>query len=93
MQSVSSNAVARALNGLIKYKEVRTNAITINQGGWTDISSYMPSGMNNFLFALMYNFGTVSNGTAITISSNGLYASGSEYATVNYLVIRYYYTD
>ena len=93
MQSVSSNAVARALYGLIKYKEVRTNAITINQGGWTDISTYMPSGMNNFLFALMYNFGTVSNGTAITIASNGLYACGSEYATVNYLVIRYYYTD
>jgi len=96
MNAVTSNAVADALgskSNQIKYKEVTTGGITIGAGGWADITSYKPSGMNNFLFALLWNFATVSNATAIQISANGLYVTGNAGASVNYLIVRYYYTD
>ena len=96
MRAVTSNAVFDGfltLSKTIKYKDVKTGNITIGSDGYQDISSYKPSGMNNFLFALLLNFGTVSTHDAINITCDGLWVTGTGGASMNYIEIRYIYTD
>lgn len=96
MQSVSSNAVAQSLtskSNVIKYKEVRINSITINSDGYLDITSYFPSGMNNFLFCQIWSFGHSYNGHCFNVSADGLYLLGESGDFINYVILRYYYTD
>ena len=96
VNSVTSNAVASALGvyqKLIKYKEVQINNLTMSANGYVSIASYKPSGMNNFLFALMYNYGNTSSKDALGINADGSCAFGTANSTVTSIVIRYFYTD
>ena len=93
MHSVTSNAVANYANKVIKYKEVTLTNITMGANGYYDIRSSFPNGMNNFLFASMYDFGSVSSKDALGVNGNGNYLFGTENATITTIVIRYYYTD
>lgn len=93
MHSVTSNAVANYANKVIKYKEVTLTNITMGANGYYDIRSSFPSGMNNFLFALMYDFGSVSSKDALGVNGNGNYLFGTANATITTVVIRYFYCD
>ena len=96
MQSVSSNAVALSLaskNNLIKYKEVNLQNITIGQAGYVSISSYFPSGMNNFLFCLVYDYGSTMYGRDFDVNADGRYIRGLKEDTIDRITLRYYYTD
>lgn len=93
LRAVTSNAVYDALKSLIKYKEVQISNITIGSGGYTNVASYKPSGMNTFLFALMYNYGTTSSNAALGINANGEYVYGTANSTITYMLVRYYYID
>ena len=61
--------------------------------GYMLVSSYKPSGMNNFLFAVMWNYGNTSSNDALGINANGEYVFGTGGATISRMDIRYYYTD
>ena len=93
MHSVTSNAVAKYANKIIKYKEVRIEDFYIGENGYYNISSYFPSGMNNFLFAMMYNYGSSSSKDALGVNGNGIFMYGTANAYITNIVIRYYYTD
>jgi hypothetical protein len=93
MHSVTSNAVAEYANKVIKYKEVSISNIALNNQGFTDLASYVPSGMNNFMFALLYGWGSTSTNTPIAIETNGRWLWGEPSSSANNVKIRYYYTD
>lgn len=96
MQSVSSNAVAQALtqkNAVIKYKEVTLNNFTIGNTGYTNIEPSIPSGMNNFLFCLLWNYGTSTQHYSFDVNADGRYVRGKAGDTIDYLILRYYYTE
>ena len=96
MQSVSSNAVAQALtqkNAVIKYKEVTLNNFTISNMGYTNIESSVPSGMNNFLFCLLWNYGTSTQHYSFDVNADGRYIRGKAGDTIDYIILRYFYTD
>lgn len=93
MHSVTSNAVANYANKVIKYKEVRIDNVTIGSNGWTNMIPYIPSGMNNFMFCLLYNFGTNAGFHSFDINADGRYMRGTPNDTIDYVILRYYYTD
>ena len=93
MHSVTSNAVVNYANKVIKYKKVTLTNITIGENGYYDIRSSFPSGMNNFLFASMYDYGSVSSKDALGVNGSGAYLFGTANATITTIIIRYYYTD
>lgn len=75
----------------IKYKLVTIPSITLTPNGYIELTSYKPSGMNNFLFAGLINFTGGSQYACITIDGNYLFAKAS--ATLTNVKIQYYYTD
>ena len=77
----------------IKYKEVTLTNITIGANGYYNIRSSFPSGMNNFLFASMYDFGSISSANALGVNGNGEYLFGTANATISSVTIRYFYYD
>ena len=77
----------------IKYKTARIEGITITSDGYVDISSYKPTGMNNFLFALIRNFGSTTKHTAFNVMSTGDYLYGTAQETITWVEIAYFYTD
>ena len=93
MHSVTSGAVAEYANKVIKYNEVRIDNVTIDSAGWTDMRSYFPSGMNNFMFCLLYTFGTNWGAHSFDINADGRYMRGTPNDTIDYVILRYYYTD
>lgn len=82
---------SKQLNEFIKYKEVSISSITFTANGYVDISSYKPNDMNNFLFAILYNYGNVTSKDAIGVIGAGIYLFGTANATVTNVKIRYYY--
>jgi len=93
MQSVTSNAVAEYSNKIIKYKDVTFTSLSISAQGYADVRGYVPSGMNNFLFALLWDFGSTSSSDALGINAAGTYVFGTANSTISRLELRYYYTD
>lgn len=93
MHSVTSNAVANYANKVIKYKQVDIPTLTITNAGYTDIKSYFPSGMNNFLFAILYDYGITTSADALGVTGDGSFTYGTGNSTISRLNIRYYYTD
>ena len=93
MNSVSSNAVATTCQKLIKRKNVNIPNLTIGADGYTSISSYKPSGMNNFLFAILWTYGTSSGKDAIMVNGDGNYISAQANSTITYVDVAYFYTD
>ena len=85
--------ITKELNEFIKYKAVSIPSITLTANGYADISNYMPSGMNNFLFAILYNYGNVSTKDALGVIGAGTYLFGTANATITNVVLRYYYFD
>lgn len=77
----------------IKSKRVRIDDIVMGAYGFLSIESYVPSGMNHFLFALMWQFGQMSPTGGLGVTSDGRYIFGPANATVTYIIIDYYYTD
>ena len=92
MHSVTSNAVAQALSGLIKVKKVTLNNVVLNQNGVLNIENYIPSGIN-LLFALMWNWGAVSMDNYFGVSGDGRYIRGTPNNTIDWLVVAYFYVD
>lgn len=79
---------------LIKVKKVTIpEAVTLNSNGYLDMSSYRPSGMNHFLFALIQTWSTNNPKVAFNLTSNGMYLVGSANMWISGLEIVYYYTD
>ncbi len=93
MNSVTSNAVADYANKNIKYKQVRLDNITVGSGGYIDIQENFPSGMNNFIFCLMMNFGTNYGFHSFDVNADGRYMRGTPGDNIDYVILRYYYTD
>jgi hypothetical protein len=85
--------ITKELNEFIKYKEVPISSITLTANGYADISSYMPSGMNNFLFAILYDYANTSTKDALGVIGAGTYLFGTANATITNIVLRYYYFD
>lgn len=78
---------------VIQYKTVSVGDVTINANGYLNISGYKPSGMTNFLFCQIGNFGGVSPTGAFTVTADGVYLIASANTTITRLVLRYYYTN
>lgn len=93
MQSVTSNAVGLYANKVIKYKDVTFTSLSITGYGYADIREYVPSGMNNFLFAVLWDFGSTSSADALGVNAIGTYVFGTANSTISRLEIRYFYTD
>ena len=93
MQSVTSNAVGLYANKVIKYKDVTFTSLTMSANGYADIREYVPSGMNNFLFAVLWDFGSTSSADALGVNAIGTYVFGTANSTISRLEIRYFYTD
>lgn len=76
----------------IKHKDTHIENVTFSGGMYATIISSKPSGMNNFLFAGILNF---PSGVPISVSIDGRYAfmhvAGG--GTIEYIDVRYYYTD
>ena len=77
----------------LKSKTVRISNITIGSSGYTNISSYKPSGMNHFLFAVLYYFGNVSTKDALSVTGDGNFVTAKGGATINFIDVTYFYTD
>lgn len=77
----------------IKFIDKTITNITLNAQGYFPILNKMPSGMTNFLFAVLYDFGTVSTNDAVGINCNGRYVFGSANAVITRIGVRYFYTD
>lgn len=82
---------------MIKYKDITIESLTFDNPGssnWKDVRSYKPSGMNNFLFALIKRVNSY-NGDSVAIFLDGLgeWLGGQHGKTVTNLEIRYFYTD
>jgi hypothetical protein len=93
MHSVTSNAVANYANKAIKYKQVTISPITIGAYGYADIRDRVPSGMNNFLFALLWSWGSNTSNSPIAVETDGQYLWGQANTTCYDINVRYYYTD
>lgn len=78
---------------VIKSKGVVIPSITIGQYGYTSIQSYMPSGMNHFLFCLVGTYSNSQKYVAFDVNTDGDYIRGTAGDTITYLKIVYYYTD
>ena len=77
----------------IKYKDVTIPSITTGIDGYISIENKFPSGMNNFLFAIVWDYGNVSDHTCFDVNAAGNYIRGGQGSTIINLVIRFYYTD
>ena len=77
----------------IKYKDVMIPSITTTGTGYVSIEDKFPSGMNNFLFAIVWDYGSVSNQTCFDVNAAGNYIRGGQGSTISHLTIRYFYTD
>jgi hypothetical protein len=78
----------------IKYKDVTIPSVTTTSGGYTRIDNYFPSGMNNFLFAMIIDMDSATSGDmAVNVSCNGTYIYAAASRTFTNLKIRYFYTD
>ena len=93
MQSVTSNAVGVYANKVIKYKDVTFTSLSMSVNGYADIRGYVPSGMNNFLFAVLWDYGSTSSADALGVNALGTYVFGTANSTISRLEIRYFYTD
>ena len=78
MHSVTSNAVENYANKVIKYKSVTIDSITIGSDGYSDIRDRFPSGMNNFLFALLWSWGGNTAKAPIAVETDGYWLWGQE---------------
>ena len=91
-QSVQS--AINALNGkkMLRYT-VTIPSITIGANGYTSVSSYYPGAQTGymFLFAVVYNFGTVSTKDSFMITGNSDYLLGTAGATITNCQIAYIY--
>ena len=87
----------------IKSKTISGN-ITLDSHGYYNISEaydssdpdhlVRPSGMKNFLFALMWGYGNMTgDNRSVTVDARGSWISGAVNATINGIMIRYFYTD
>ena len=81
------------LASYIKYKDVDITSLTFNADGYADIRSYKPSGMNNFMFAVLYSWGSTSSKDNIAMEANGNWIWGVATSSVVNIKVRYYYTD
>jgi hypothetical protein len=87
----------------IKYKAISGNITLDNKGYYNIFNSYnsdyqdhlvRPSGMNNFLYALMWGYGNSNaENKSITVDARGEWIAGTPNATFNGIEVRYYYTD
>ena len=93
VHSVTSNAVAEYANKIIKYKQVTIDSITIGADGYSDIRDRFPSGMNNFLFAILWSWGSNTAKAPIAVESDGYWLWGQVGAVCPNVIVRYYYTD
>ena len=93
VHSVTSNAVAEYANKVIKYKQVTIDSITIGADGYSDIRDRFPSGMNNFLFAILWSWGGNTAKAPIAVESDGYWLWGQVGAVCPNVIVRYYYTD
>ena len=93
MHSVTSNAVANYANKVIKYKSVTIDSITIGSDGYSDIRDRFPSGMNNFLFALLWSWGGNTANAPIAVETDGQWLWGHAGAVCSSVSLRYFYTD
>ena len=80
-------------DSIIKMKTAVITNCVIGANGYTAIGSYKPSGMNHFLFATMWNYGTTSSKDAITVNANGEYVSATGGSTISTITIAYFYMD
>ena len=79
---------------IIKFKDVTIASVTIPSSGELNISQHMPTGMNNFIFAIMMTFSNMSpNRTAFNVFGTGNWLTGVPNTTITNLSIRYFYTD
>ena len=90
---VKSGGVAAYANKIIKIRISYIASITLLSEGYADVRSYKPANMNNFLFAILRDYGVVSTKDAIGIESNGNYIRGTAGAVCNNINIMYFYTD
>lgn len=93
MQSVTSNAVAEYASPIIKKKTATLNNVVITSNGYVDIRSSFPSGMNNFLFALVWDYGRTTSKDAIAVNASGTYIGATANSTIDNITIVYFYTD
>jgi hypothetical protein len=78
----------------IKYKDVRFPSVSTGSGGYVKIDSYIPSDMNNFLFAMVKDCASATSGDlAVNVTCDGRYLFSAGGHTFTNLDIRYYYTD
>lgn len=86
-------SVIPTLGKPIKYKNVTIGDITTNSTGSATVTSYKPSGMNNFLFAGISYWNYTTPASAISISCLGDWITANPNTTIKGLIVRYYYTD
>ena len=78
----------------IKYKTVTLSNITFPANGYYSIGSSKPSGMNNFLFCVVWTYGTTSTVIAdFDVNAQGNYLRGTPNTKVDRIDLRYFYTD
>jgi len=85
--------VASYSQKIIKKKIVNIPSLTIGAGGYTNIDAYFPSGMANFLFAIMWTYGTSTGKDAIVVNADGRYVSAQANSVLSYIDVAYFYTD
>ena len=88
-----SESVVKQTQPHIKYIEKTLSNLTLANAGYYDIQSHFPSGMNNFLFCIMWDYGSVSSKNALGVNAQGNYIYGTGGATITRVTLRYYYTD
>ena len=88
-----SESVVKRVQSPIKYIEKTLTNLKIGAAGYVGIGNEFPSGMNHFLFCMMWNYGSSSGKDALGVNANGQYVYGAGGATITTINLRYYYTD
>ena len=56
---------------MLKSKDVTIGSIVMPQSGYFNITEYKPQGMNHFLFAIIWTYGSDSKHGALGVNANG----------------------
>ena len=80
-------------NLTIRSKDVNIGDVIIGSQGYTDISSYKPSGMSHFLFATIVGFSYSLKYVAFGITSDARFMFGQASDTIKAVIVRYWYTN
>lgn len=80
-------------NLMIRHKDVNIGDITLGSQGYTNIASYKPSDMPNFLFATLQGFNYSSQYVAFGITSDARFLFGTGSDIIRAVIVRYWYTN